>query len=290
MNAVQLHAKILSNTRLSKDRLALTLEVPTSFKDVQPGQFLHIRLSDAGEPLLRRPLSVHKINPIAKGSSHAKRYALDLLYAVKGKGTALLAKKQSGEALDIIGPLGKGFTYAAAPKQPTLHILIAGGMGVAPLALLADKIICQKRHNQSDAPSSIIVLLGAATHKHIFCEHYFEEKGCTVFVATEDGSRGLKGTVTDLFSKKAFVEAERLKATKAAHSSVFAYACGPRPMLQKLVKECMMHKMPLQVSLEEFMGCGIGACLGCAILTKSGYQRVCSDGPVFDASVIVWKF
>ena len=217
MHAAQLHAKILSNTRLSKDHFVLTLEAPALFGDVQPGQFLHIRLSDAGEPLLRRPLSVHKINPITKGHSSAQRYALDLLYAVKGKGTALLAKKCSGELLDIIGPLGKGFDYAATLKQPARHILIAGGMGVAPLALLADKIIRQKRHNRSDAPSSVIVLLGAATQKQIFCEHYFKEKGCTVFVATEDGSRGLKGTATDLFSKKILLEAARLKKTKALH-------------------------------------------------------------------------
>lgn len=280
MDAAQLYARIISNTKIGKDHFVMALEVPAAWKDAQPGQFLHIRLADASEPLLRRPLSVHKITPMTKGGARAKRYSLDLLYSVKGKGTALLSKKQGGETLDIIGPLGRGFDYTAAHQGPTLYVLVAGGMGVAPLVFLADKLIEYKRNAGTAGPPEIMVLLGAATQRKIFCERYLQKKGCVVHVATEDGSRGLRGTVADLFSKK----------IKAAHPSLVAYACGPRPLLQKLAKECLIHKVPLQVSLEEFMGCGIGACLGCALLTKSGYRRVCSDGPVFDARDIVWKF
>lgn len=289
MRATQLHAAIIANARLANDHYRITLAVPASFAGVQPGQFVHVKINDTGDPLLRRPLSIHRIR-VAKSSFGSLRYRLDILYAVKGKGTVLLSKKRSGESLDMLGPLGKGFDYQNADDPHTTHILIAGGMGVAPLALLAEKIASAQRRHRATTASDVIALIGGRTHDRLFCEEHFKKIGCSVFCATEDGSRGIKGTAVDLFTKKIMPDIAGAKKTKGSRRSIAAYGCGPRPMLKNLAKVCLMHKIPLQVSLEEFMGCGIGVCLGCVIETKGGYERVCSDGPVFWAQDISWNF
>lgn len=278
MDAAQLQTRIVSNTRFAKDHFLLTLSGPTALHDSWPGQFIHVRVSNGTEPLLRRPLSIHQVRVI--GRRAAAHHVIDIIYAVKGKGTALIAQKKPGDMLEVIGPLGSGFDYMHKNNKALANAvpcLIAGGMGVAPLALLADKITKIGRPSNAIGP---LVLIGAPKKTHIFCEDHFRKAGCRVFVATDDGSRGLKGTVVDLFLKK----------IKTEERPVVAYSCGPRAMLKSLAKQCLIHKIPLQVSLEEFMGCGIGACLGCVIETTGGYKRVCSDGPVFRAQDICWNF
>lgn len=265
-------AKIISNTRISKIYYLLRLEAPSVFKDAQPGQFVHIKINDTNEPLLRRPFSIHRILSLKSKSSSQKVY-LDVLYEIKGKGTQLLAQRNAGDCLNILGPLGKGFDYQAQNKADKLNILIAGGMGVAPLNFLAEKL----------AKSKKLVLIGSATDSKILCEDQLKKSGCEVKIATEDGSRGFKGKVTDLFEKK-------IIPSGIFNPKSFVYACGPKAMLIALSKICLIKKIPLEISLEEFMGCGIGACLGCAIETKKGFVRVCSDGPVFKAEDIAWKF
>lgn len=278
----QVDAKIISNRKITKNYYSLNLGVPLGFEDAQPGQFVHIKISDSSEPLLRRPFSIHRFTP-AKPKS---KFSLDVLYELKGKGTRLLSAKREGEYLNILGPLGKGFEYRIKNAKDQAHIIIAGGAGAAPLFFLADKLSQIQQGNKN----KIMVLIGATTANKILCEKEFKELGCEVNIATEDASQGFKGSVMALFEKKILPDIEMHRQRGVKEKVVDIYACGPEAMLTALAKICLIKKLPLQVSLEEFMGCGIGACLGCAIETKAGYRRVCHDGPVFCAQDIIWKF
>ncbi|MDD5356322.1 MAG: FAD-binding oxidoreductase, partial [Candidatus Omnitrophica bacterium] len=148
----QIDAEIISNAKISKAYYLLRTEVDYAFKDAQPGQFVHVKVGEPGEPLLRRPFSIHALSP-AKSKSSSKKCTLDILYEVKGKGTQLLTGKKQGELLNILGPLGRGFDYAPNNKADKLNILIAGGMGVAPLSFLSQKLTAAKK----------LVLIGSAT-------------------------------------------------------------------------------------------------------------------------------
>jgi dihydroorotate dehydrogenase electron transfer subunit len=276
MIALQFDVKVISNLKISKDYYLLSLDVPRVFKDAQPGQFVHIRINDSSEPLLRRPFSIHRLSVINSGSG-AQRLNLNILYEVKGKGTRLLCEKRAGDCLNILGPLGRGFDYKA--KGANSNIIIAGGAGVAPLVFLAEQLSKDKT----------TVLIGAANQHKILCQTEFKHLGCDVKTATEDGSLGFRGRVTALF-EKVLKDMYGTSNKESGGRAINVYACGPESMLTELAKICIIKKLPLQVSLEEFMGCGIGACLGCAIETKQGYQRVCHDGPVFNAEEIVWRF
>jgi len=272
----QIDSKIVSNTKISKIYCLLRLEVAAAFKQAQPGQFIHIKINDSGYPLLRRPFSIHRLTPVKLKSS--QRFYLDVLYELKGQGTQLLSQLAAGEFLNMIGPLGQGFDYSAQNKDSQTNILIAGGMGVAPLNFLAEKLTHFKNKK-----AETLVLIGSATDNKILCEEELKKLGCEVKIATEDGSRGFKGKVTDLFEKK-------ILSSEVYFGKTVVYACGPKAMLTALAKICLIKNIPLQVSMEEFMGCGIGACLGCAIETKQGFRRICCDGPVFKAEDIIWKF
>lgn len=282
MTPSQADAQIISNLKIAKNYYLLSLEVSAGFKDAQPGQFVHIKIDDSYEPLLRRPFSIHRLTFLKSKS----KFNLDILYELKGRGTRLLAEKKAGECLNILGPLGKGFEYRIQCAKDETHIVIAGGAGVAPLFFLAHKI-SQAHKGKEDRD---VVLIGAATAGKILCEKEFKELGCGVNIATEDGSQGFKGNVAELFEKKILSGREISSRAETKNKIVNVYACGPQAMLTALAKICLIKKLPLQVSLEEFMGCGIGACLGCAIETKTGYKRVCHDGPVFCAQDIVWRF
>ncbi len=259
MKAAQVKAKIISNQRRSSNYWHLEFESGLVARGAIAGQFVNIRVSDALEPLLRRPISIHGV----KGSK------VKIIYEVIGKGTQILSARKPGEFLNIIGPLGNGFDY---PRQlvkstPAKNILIAGGMGVAPLVFLAEKLKL----------SQPLVLIGARTKQQILCLPEFKALGCTVKLATDDGSAGFKGRVTDLLNIV-------LKQTKA----LGLFSCGPRPMLKTVAQIAQDNKIPAQLSLEEHMACGIGACLGCVVATKSGYKSVCKDGPVFSSEELIW--
>lgn len=277
----QIEAKIISNTKINKDYFLLKLEAAKAFKDCQPGQFVHLRINNSCDPLLRRPFSIHRLTQ-AKSKSSSKKIGLDILYELKGKGTELLTEKKPGEYVNIMGPLGIGFDYPSKDIKTQTHIIIAGGMGVAPLLFLAERL--------SASNSRAIALIGAANKHKIQCEKEFKDLGCEVCIATEDGSQGFKGKVTAMFEKNILLRIASSNRKKTISKPVSIYACGPKVMLTVLSKICMINKIPLQVSLEEFMGCGIGACLGCAIDTKDGFKRVCHDGPVFKAEDIKWRF
>jgi len=201
---------------------------------------------------------------------------IEILFEVVGRGSRLLSQKKPGDYLDIIGPLGNGFTFREPRTENREPILIAGGMGIAPLFFLAESLIRGKR---SSAYGKIQVLIGAKTKSHILCEKDFKKLGCDVQIATDDGSKGFKGRATDLL---------KVLLSTIDHRPSTIFSCGPKPMLKELIRITGQYSIPSQISLEAHMACGIGACLGCVVNTKAGYKRVCKDGPVFSGDEITW--
>ncbi len=282
--AVQIKARIVYNKRTKDNYFKSIFSALRIGLIALPGQFVNIKVNSCQEPLLRRPFSIHRVS----GSN------IEILYEVLGCGTKILSQRRGGEYLDIIGPLGNGFDLRQARSEKREAILVAGGIGVAPLIFLAEKLaeIKNLRHKtwrirqdfwRKKSKIKIIVLIGAKTKKQILCEQEFKKLGCEVKIATDDGSRGFKGKVTDLLND--FLQANRQTGKQAN----YIYACGPRPMLKEIANISQKYNIPAQISLEEHMACGIGACLGCVVNTKNGYQRVCKEGPVFAADEIVWE-
>jgi dihydroorotate dehydrogenase electron transfer subunit len=279
----QVKAKVINNKRVDINSFYCFIRARQIARAAHPGQFVSIRLNDGVIPLLRRPLSIHSV----RGEN------IGLLYEVLGAGTAILSGKKAGEDLDIIGPLGKGFNYG--PRRPSVPAcpagrrgpqdLVAGGLGVAPLLFLAEKLVHGVHQSlpvrqAGAAHSRPIILIGAKTKKHILCKKEFEKLGCIVKIATDDGSKGFKGKVTELLK-------QCLSSVDREPSSICA--CGPRPMLREISRISKKRRIPAQISLEEHMACGIGACFGCVVNTREGFKRVCKDGPVFKAEEIIWK-
>lgn len=263
----RINAKILKNKKVAGTFYKMRIESPYLARNIKPGQFIEVRCSDGSDPLLRRPLGVHRI----------LKNGVEILYEIVGKGTELLSQKKTGEHLDAIGPLGNGFDMPYALNPIPCTLLIAGGIGVAPLVALAERLIYRKKRN-------IYVIIGAKTKFHLLCEKDFKDLGCKVSVVTEDGSKGSKGLATGL-----------LKNLLKTHNSKLStiYACGPNAMLKEVAKLARDKRIPCQVSLEERMACGVGVCLGCPVkvrknLIDSEYKMVCKDGPIFDAEDIIW--
>ncbi|MCQ9208063.1 MAG: dihydroorotate dehydrogenase electron transfer subunit [Omnitrophica bacterium] len=255
---VQGNFQILANKKVGVDYFKMEVGAPSVVKQARPGQFVHVRCRNSIEPLLRRPFSFHRL----------KRSSFEILYKVIGQGTNLLAKKRKGDKIDILGPLGNGFQLSSINYQLST-ILVAGGMGVAPLLALAEAGVGKR---------SCPVLIGARTKREVLCAKDFKKLGAKVRIATDDGSLGYRGLVTDLLKKL-------LLSTKNCQLSTI-YACGPKPMLQEITRLAKNFRIPAYGSLEENMACGVGACLGCAIKTKQGYKQVCKDGPVFNLQEI----
>lgn len=248
--------KISSLKKVKKKFFVLEFRSSSLIKRAQPGQFLHLKIDKEGL-LLRRPFSIHRI----------EKDKVFILFEVKGEGTKALAQYKRKDPLDIIGPLGRGFNYQGLTTSYQLPVIVAGGVGVAPLLFLAQRLSFSKR--------KILVFLGAKTKEEVLCKKDFERLGCRVFVATEDGSSGFKGKVTDLLKDK----------LKALGSGLWAkvFSCGPKEMFYELFKIIKNYpNIDCEISLEQFMGCGIGVCRACVIKTPRGFQRVCREGPVFN--------
>ena len=302
---------ILSNRNIKGRYFEIIIRAPEIAAIAKPGQFVNVKVSDGLEPLLRRPLSIHK----AGGQRKAKDSVV-LLYEVVGKGTEILSGRKSQELLDVIGPLGNGFTYyplslpcrqAGAKRYPL--ILVAGGMGTAPLVFLAEKIAAglpattrgagrfpRDYARGKQATVKPLVLIGAKTKKDILCEEEFRDLGCEVKIATDDGSRGFKGYISELLKQELSAKRYPCLAGRQALSAI--YGCGPAPMLKEISLISRKCHLPAQISLEAHMACGIGACMGCVVKTQNAkrktqndfvYKRVCKDGPVFEASQVIWE-
>jgi len=230
------------------------LRAPQIAEVAQPGQFVMVRCGNGHQPLLRRPLSIHRI---AGGEQIA------LLFSVVGQGTSLLSQYREGDRLDLLGPLGNGFSLY--PDSGKL-LLIAGGVGIAPLVFLADKAL--------DQGQAVVLLAGSATASLLYPQSLLPS-AIEFVTATEDGSGGREGMVTDFLAE--FVsQADQV------------FACGPLCMYQVMAARPLHGPKSVQVCLETAMACGLGACYGCTIKTRKGLRQVCRDGPVFELHDILW--
>ncbi len=259
MSEFQEKALIITKETLTRDVFRLTVQAPLIAESAQPGQFVMIRVQETLDPLLRRPFSIHKISP--DGS-------VSILFKAIGKGTRMLAALDPGMEISIIGPLGRGFDLSSSAS----FCMIGGGMGIAPLYFLAQQLLGVQR--ALDNPP---VLLGAQTQPELLLlAQEFTELGYPVHTATDDGSLGHHGFVTELLD-------DILENVQQI------YVCGPMLMMRTVVNKCLQANVACQVSLETHMACGMGACLGCTFpATEGGYKHVCKDGPVFSAEEVLW--
>jgi len=251
----QVAAPIIAKSEVVPGVYLIWLESPQLVSEAQPGQFVMVHCGK--ECRLRRPLSIHQL---ADGTK------LAFLFTVVGKGTHWLAQCQAGDNIDILGPLGNG--YAIHPQSHNL-LLLAGGMGIAPLYSLAS--------SASKKGYSIKILLGARTAIQLYLKTYQDQPIKAEFVlVTEDGTTDEKGVITNLIPK--YIDwADQI------------FACGPMPMYRAIaVRNQPLKAKSVQVSLEVRMGCGRGVCYGCTVKTKNGLKQVCKDGPVFELDDILW--
>lgn len=249
---------ILSVNRIGTDFFEMTLSVDKDDVDVRSGQFVEIKVNGADGVLLRRPISIHDYDRLSK--------TMSLLVHIVGNGTRQLATLKAGDKLDVVFPLGNGFDLAAAGARP---LLVGGGVGVAPLFFLAKEL--------KKCGAEPVFLLGAKTASGLLKRKDYEGV-CRVDIATEDGSEGIKGFVTnhpDLAS-------EQIKG----FTSILQ--CGPTPMMKAVAAKANEAGVECFASLENMMACGFGVCLCCVTDTVNGMKRVCADGPVFNVNDLKW--
>jgi dihydroorotate dehydrogenase electron transfer subunit len=230
------------------------------------------RLRDRKDILLGRPLSIYAFE------QDKTSLTIELLYRNTGKGTLALSRLKSGEELEILGPLGHGFEISTESKK---IVLLAGGIGIVPLSFLASHY----KKLQTDAHPRITCYLGAKSADHIVGMDRLKETCAEIKISTDDGSSGYHGLVTEIFVDD---------MESYLHDNSIIYACGPSAMMKRLAGLLKDQPIPCQVSVEERMACGVGACLGCAIPVKAGkdktgHRYACQDGPVFDIRDIVWN-
>jgi dihydroorotate dehydrogenase electron transfer subunit len=234
---------------IAKDHFLLKIQTE---EQSLPGQFINVKVSGDTDPLLRRPFSIYDHNDST----------LSIVIKVIGKGTKLLSRHQPGD-IDILGPLGKGFTIVEKKNV----LLAGGGVGNAPLLYLAREL--KKKENR------IHYIYGSKSKDYMYGADQFEETADSIIYTTDDGSFGRKGFVND-------TAVELLKNEQID----LIYTCGPTPMMKGLVS--IAGEIPIEVSLENYFGCGIGLCVGCTVETSEGFKRACIDGPVFSGQSLSW--
>ena len=240
--------EIIENTHLTDTVMRMVLRGDIS--DITaPGQFINIQLQGL---YLRRPISVCDVSKVDS--------AVTIIYKVVGRGTEQMENMQAGEQLDILTGLGNGYDMSVAGDKP---LLVGGGVGVPPMYMLAKELIA--------AGKQVTVVLGFNTASEVFYEDEFAALGAKVHVTTVDGSKGIKGFVTDAITDVDYT---------------YFYTCGPEPMLKALYNATTTSG---QFSFEERMGCGFGACMGCSCKTLYGNKRICKDGPVLVKEEIIWQ-
>jgi dihydroorotate dehydrogenase electron transfer subunit len=262
---IQEQATILWNRKKGPGYFSMGLSC-SGYTTATPGQFVMVRVSQQDAPLLRRPFSIHR--PVMK-EGHI--VGIELLYKVVGTGTELLSRTPDGTVLDVLGPIGNGFSV---PEDCRSAYLVGGGIGVPPLVFLASAL---KKAGMD--MSGCRMFLGGRSSEDLLCRDDFEALGISVRCTTDDGSAGDHCLVT-----------HPLEMATATFPPDIIYACGPLPMLACIVGISDKYKIPCQVSIESMMACGMGACLGCAVEKRGdteSYWHVCKDGPVFDAKQLV---
>jgi dihydroorotate dehydrogenase electron transfer subunit len=248
----QATAYVISNSEVMPGVHLIWLKSSQIVSAAQPGQFVMVYCGE--DTLLRRPLSIHQL---------ADGVKLTFLVNTVGKGTHWLAQCQVGDNIDLLGPLGNG--YSIHPESDKL-LLLAGGIGIAPLRFLVDEAL--------ERECSVRLLLGASTATQLYPKHLLPS-GVALSIVTEDGTAGEKGMITDLLPD-------------FADWADQVFACGPLPMYQAMAQIPELKGKPVQVSLEVRMGCGRGVCYSCTAKTKGGLKQVCTNGPVFDLNDVLW--
>jgi dihydroorotate dehydrogenase electron transfer subunit len=260
----QTEARVVANREVAPEHFVLVLAAPEIARAAWPGQFVHVRCSATSDPLLCRPLSIAGV----------EEQTVRLVYRVVGRGTELLALRRAGDSVPLFGPLGRGF---CPPANGANVVLVAGGVGVVPVVFLAQWLEANRPEVTATA------LVGAQRAELLLGGDDLRSSGVQVQVATDDGSLGHHGFPTDLLARE--LQERR---------PVVVYACGPHEMLRESWRRCAAAGVACQVGMENRMGCGVGACLGCVIRVRDaageqGYARVCRDGPVFDAAEVIWS-
>lgn len=257
LEKIQNKYKVISNEKLSPQYWRLSFDAPDLAREVKPGQFVHIRTDEGGlQPFFRRPFSVYR----------AQKY-VEIFYDVVGPGTKLLSLKKKGDTLDVLGPLGVPFKMP--PEGSKQVIMVAGGIGIAPMLILSD-VLKNKKYD-------FVLLFGGRDRGHVYPMKEFKDNGVKVHIATDDGSVGTKGRVSVLFDK-----------IEKNPGRTFIYTCGPNPMMKAVQAFASQHGIKAQAACEEIMACALGACLGCSIETKNGFKTVCYDGPAFDLDEVIF--
>ena len=267
---VDVDASISANTRLSRDYNVLALDAPAIAELARPGQFVMLKPSRGTDPLLRRPFSIFEILRDPRGAPAG----ISILNKRVGVGSSLLYEADPGRRVACLGPLGRPFSVEAPPVEAWM---VAGGVGLAPFATLAETL--------ARRGVSATLFYGARREQDLFFTELFERLGVSLVFSTEDGSRGHHGLISDPVSSAL--------ATRAADAPLAIYACGPTAMMRAVASLAGRHGHRAEVSLEQVMGCGMGGCYSCVVKVQRGsdpphFVRSCTDGPVFDATEIVW--
>ncbi len=267
-------AKVAENRALNEEYSLLTFIPSEVTPEPEPGQFYMIgrctgesdrspRIPcgrDTHDPLLKRPFSLFR--KTSRG--------LQILYRIRGKGTAMMREVKKDSIIDVLGPLGNAYPM---PPKDHIPLIIAGGVGIASLFSLAEKLAFMK--------NKASIYYGARSEGDLLMVSALKKVAKTLSLTTDDGSCGERGCITDMFSAFLFLPA-------SVDTKAVIYACGPRPMMAALRGIVKGRGITTYVSMEENMACGIGTCLGCVVRTVNGHKRVCREGPVFDINEIVW--
>jgi len=267
---VDIDAAVIDNRRLSADYNVLSLAAPEIAAAARPGQFVMIKTSGGHDPLLRRPFSIFEI--LRDG---ATPIGVSIFNKRAGTGTTLLSRVEAGARLATLGPLGRPFEPVDPPAEGWM---VAGGVGLAPFVTLAEALAARR------TPTTLFY--GARRAEELYCVELFEALGVRVILATEDGSRGVRGRIT--------VPLEAALRERPLGNPVKLYVCGPTPMMRACAQLAATHGRACDVSLEQVMGCGLGGCYSCVVPARRAdggtphHTRTCIDGPVFDAQRIVW--
>jgi dihydroorotate dehydrogenase electron transfer subunit len=263
---IRSQCEVLSNRRVGAYH-SLTLVAPEIAERAKPGQFVEIGVPESRNFLLRRPFSIHQASRRGGWAG-----TLEVVFDVGGAGTAWLAQARPHDMLDVIGPIGRSFTY---PRELTNCLLVGGGYGAAPLFFLAEELRARNK--------VVHMILGARDHERVFKPIEGKRLANTVVFTTEDGTMGHEGRVTDVLSDVI----DRIGAE-------VVYSCGPNPMLRAVAEYCLSARIPCQVAVEEMMACGLGVCWTCAVpviaIDGRGWWnvRACMEGPVFNGARIWW--
>ena len=270
---------ILDHRLIAKDTWQLTFDAVSLAQETLPGQFFMVRIANCNDPLIGRALAMFDRGSDPQGTPNS----VSVAYVVKGKFTRALSKLQVGQKLEVWGPLGNAFS-----TQPVDHlIMVAGGVGITPMLTLAASALGQESFGKEKAKlrfaKKVTLCYGARTHEYLAGLPSFEARGVELAIATEDGSLGHQGRVTEVLNK----------LLDDSSFSVRIACCGPEPMMQAVSQIAQNRNVECQVSLETPMACGIGICFTCVAKIDQGngqwdYRRTCIEGPIFDAESIVW--